>query len=320
MRGRPKHRLPAIRWGSLDRSLRGTRLSSLGQVALARVLGPATLAAAARFVLEHRPGGMLAERALVLLESPFAAREFLGAFLRAQDEQSRADALAALMRVADGRVVPWLGRFLGHPERNVHVFGIYILRELAYARRISRTSARKVIASARRHPSPEVRAAAVDVAQLLARMNLPLRDVRFLPSRVPKTGGGIIIDWEALARALGTVRGSRADFAESGAGEEREALARILGTQNVRRAVQVVLQRRPGSRVARAVLALLRPETARVALREAARAASSPAARDRVAALLQLLSDAGPRRPRKGRRAVTGGRRRDVRGTRTTSD
>jgi len=293
----PRQRPPAvIDWGRLERGLRGQPASALGQVAVARLLGPATVSEAAAFVLRHRPGGLLAERALVLLDSPIAVAVFLAAFQRARDAQSRVDALFALMRVADGSVVPWLPRFWAHSEHEVQVIGACILRELTYSRRISRTSAARAVELARSHTNREVRALGAEVDVITGRLTLPARDLVFPPQHGRSARPKIEIDWEALARGLGTVRGDPGDFAESGAGEEREALALILGTENVIRAVDVVLQRRRGFNAARAVLALLRPEAARTTTRNATRLANSPAERRRADALLELLSDASRRR------------------------
>ncbi len=97
------------------------------------------------------------------------------------------------------------------------------------------------------------------------------------------------VDWESLARQLGTLR----EDGESGGDKHaRDALAAILGDSELIRAVRYYVAWRPGAELVRSVLALLRP---RVAALECYRIfCDSEAIEERRAAveLLRVVGDA----------------------------
>lgn len=96
------------------------------------------------------------------------------------------------------------------------------------------------------------------------------------------------IEWEALARRLGTLR----DGGESGGTDlAQTALEQILGEDEIRAAVDYYVAGRRGSELARSVLHLLQPWSAMQRCYEIFRTDPDPERRRSAIALLRVVAD-----------------------------
>jgi hypothetical protein len=97
------------------------------------------------------------------------------------------------------------------------------------------------------------------------------------------------VDWETLAQQLGSFR-SDGEFGGSDLG--RQALTLIVGADALRAAVDHYVDGRPGSQLARSVLALLRPAPAMERCLELFRSDSGVETRRTAVELLRVVADA----------------------------
>lgn len=96
------------------------------------------------------------------------------------------------------------------------------------------------------------------------------------------------IDWEALGVRLGAIR---ADGESGGSNLAREALCAILGSEELRRAVDYYISGEPGSELARSVLWMLRPWEAMDRCHEIWASQRSMPQRRRAIELLRVVAD-----------------------------
>lgn len=101
------------------------------------------------------------------------------------------------------------------------------------------------------------------------------------------------IDWEALARRLGTIVDQPNGRSESGGTDlAKAAVSTLLGEEEIRRAVAHYVGGRPGSELVRSVLWLLRPAAARDECYRIYRESSDPETRIAAIELLRVVADA----------------------------
>jgi len=96
------------------------------------------------------------------------------------------------------------------------------------------------------------------------------------------------IDWEALARQVGTLT----DSGESGGDQHaKRALVNLLGEEAIQGAVAHYVAGRPGSELARSVLSLLQPAWAMTECYRLYRTSGNPAVRSTAVELLRVVAN-----------------------------
>ena len=130
------------------------------RTAIAVLLGDEVLLAAVDSVVDYDPGGELANSVLSLLK-PAAARAYCLRIVRGDRDAGRRQFAAALFKdLATGDDLPVVGELLGHPDPEVQVWGVALLRVLAFEDEDLATGPYGVMA--REHTNPRVRTAYAD--------------------------------------------------------------------------------------------------------------------------------------------------------------
>lgn len=147
----------ATRLGAIrdDRSEHSS--TSLARQAVEAIIGPPACRAAVDHYVSQASGAELARSVLWHIH-PWSAMERCYEIYRdSQVPEERQSAIELLRVVADGRVLPWIPRFLADPDEGIQIWGAGIVDQLLWSRRLEAEDCVDILAQMEGHSNQQVR-------------------------------------------------------------------------------------------------------------------------------------------------------------------